>query len=55
MHLLLDPPPWLKTQLRNYGEDPDRFRESVCTAVAAKSWGDPSRWREVVPVLNGSK
>jgi KaiC/GvpD/RAD55 family RecA-like ATPase len=54
-HLFLSPPPWLQKQLRDYGEEPERIRKSVCTAVAAKALGDPSRWEEVVPILNGSK
>jgi len=55
MHLLSDPPSWLKRELHKYSEDPDRFRKPLCAAVAAELWGDASRWPEVVPVLHGSK
>jgi KaiC/GvpD/RAD55 family RecA-like ATPase len=54
-HFLLNPPPWFEMHLGKYSEDPGRYRQSVCTAVAAKALGDPSRWEEVVPILNGSK
>jgi len=51
---LLEPRPWLQKLLRDYGEDPERFREPVCRAVAAKTLGTPDRWEEVLPILQGS-
>ena len=40
--------------LTDYGQDPDRFREPTCRAVAAKTLGTPDRWEEVLPILGGS-
>jgi hypothetical protein len=52
--LLLAPPPWLQKQLVKYADDADRFTEPTCSAIAAKALGDPSRWEEVVPILQGT-
>lgn len=50
---LSKPPPWLQEMLRSYNEDPERFREPICRAVAEKALGTADRWEEVVPILRG--
>ncbi len=47
------PPDWFRTQADKHLENPtERTLNPLCTAVAARLYGDPARWREVKPAVS---
>jgi putative DNA primase/helicase len=52
VELANDPPHWLRAQADKHLENPtERTLNPLCTAVAARLYGDPARWREVKPAV----
>jgi hypothetical protein len=51
LKLLENPPEWLAKQLTECRENPRRWLNPTCAAIAAELYGTAARWQEVMPHL----